>query len=64
MTALLFGLFVALMMLRVPIAMSIGGAVMASLFYAGFGDSLYIVPTQILEGVDLKSAAMDYLAQS
>jgi tripartite ATP-independent transporter DctM subunit len=51
-TALLFGLFVALMALRVPIAMSIGGAVVAALVYAGFGDSLYIVPTQILEGVD------------
>jgi tripartite ATP-independent transporter DctM subunit len=49
---LLFGLFVILMMLRVPIAMSIGGAVLASLFYAGFGNALYIVPTQILEGVD------------
>jgi len=52
MVVLLFGLFVALMMLRVPIAMSIGGAVIATLFYAGFGDALYIVPTQILEGVD------------
>ncbi len=52
MVVLLFGLFVALMMLRVPIAMSIGGAVIVTLFYAGFGDALYIVPTQILEGVD------------
>lgn len=52
MVTLLFGLFVALMMLRVPIAMSIGGAVIAAIIYAGFGDSLYIVPTQILEGVD------------
>ena len=52
MVVLLFGLFVALMMLRVPIAMSIGGAVIVTLFYAGFGNALYIVPTQILEGVD------------
>ena len=37
MTALLFGLFVALMALRVPIAMSIGGAVLAALAFAGVG---------------------------
>ena len=52
MTWILFGLFIALMMLRVPIGMSIGGAVVATLLYAGVGDELYIVPTQILEGVD------------
>ena len=52
MTWILFGLFIALMMLRVPIGMSIGGAVVATLIYAGFGDELYIVPVQILEGVD------------
>ena len=52
MTWILFGLFIALMMLRVPIGMSIGGAVVVTLLYAGFGDELYIVPTQILEGVD------------
>ncbi|MBL8701871.1 MAG: TRAP transporter large permease [Alphaproteobacteria bacterium] len=52
MVALLFGSFIVLMMLRVPIAMSIGGAVFIALFQAGFGDSLYIVPTQVLEGVD------------
>lgn len=52
MVILLFGLFMALMVLRVPIAMSIGASVLASLFYSGFGDSLYILPTQILEGID------------
>jgi tripartite ATP-independent transporter DctM subunit len=52
MVVLLFGMFVALMMLRVPIAMSIGGAVFITLFYADWGHALYIVPTQVLEGVD------------
>lgn len=52
MTWLLFGLFVGFMVLRVPIGMSIGGAVICTLLYAGFGEELYIVPVQILEGVD------------
>jgi tripartite ATP-independent transporter DctM subunit len=52
MVPILFGLFIVLMMLRVPIGMSIGGAVIATLIYADFGNAMYIVPTQILEGVD------------
>ncbi|UCE31571.1 MAG: TRAP transporter large permease [Burkholderiales bacterium] len=44
--------FTVLMLLRVPVAMAIGGAVVVTLIYAGFGDGLYIVPQQILEGVD------------
>lgn len=52
MTATLFATFVALMLLRVPIAMAIGASVLVALLMAGFGDGLYIVPQQILEGVD------------
>ena len=48
----LFVGFTVLMLLRVPVAMAIGGAVVLTLVYAGFGDGLYIVPQQILEGVD------------
>ncbi len=48
----LFVGFTVLMLLRVPVAMAIGGAVVLTLIYAGFGDGLYIVPQQILEGVD------------
>ncbi|MEN9773642.1 MAG: hypothetical protein RL322_712, partial [Pseudomonadota bacterium] len=44
--------FTILMLLRVPIAMAIGGAVVITLIVAGFGDGLYIVPQQILEGID------------
>ncbi len=52
MTSLLFVSFVALMLLRVPVAMSIGGSVVLTLIYAGYADGLYIVPLQVLEGVD------------
>ena len=38
--------------LRVPIAMAIGGAVLVTLIWGGYGDGLYIVPQQVLEGVD------------
>jgi tripartite ATP-independent transporter DctM subunit len=44
--------FTILMLLRVPVAMAIGGAVVVTLVVAGFGDGLYIVPQQILEGID------------
>ena len=50
-TALFLG-FTVLMLLRVPIAMAIGGAVVVTLIWAGFGDGLYIVPQQVLEGID------------
>jgi tripartite ATP-independent transporter DctM subunit len=52
MTAILFVCFVTLMLLRVPVAMSVGGSVVLTLLYAGYADGLYIVPLQVLEGVD------------
>jgi tripartite ATP-independent transporter DctM subunit len=55
MTWLLFVGFVALILLRVPITMAIGLAVLAALVYAGFSDTLYIMPLQILEGVNAPS---------
>jgi tripartite ATP-independent transporter DctM subunit len=51
-TATLFAAFVGLMLLRVPIAMAIGASVLVALLVAGFGDGLYIVPQQVLEGID------------
>ena len=48
---LFFG-FIALVLVRVPITMAIGAAVLASLILAGFHDELYIMPLQVLEGVD------------
>jgi tripartite ATP-independent transporter DctM subunit len=52
MATVLFISFVALMLLRVPVAMSVGGSVVLTLVYAGYADGLYIVPLQVLEGVD------------
>ena len=48
----LFSGFIALVLVRVPITMAIGAAVLASLVLAGFHDELYIMPLQVLEGVD------------
>ncbi len=52
MTTLLFISFVSLMLLRVPVAMAVGGSVVVTLIYAGYADGLYIVPLQVLEGID------------
>jgi tripartite ATP-independent transporter DctM subunit len=49
---ILFAGFILLILLRVPITMAIGVSVLATLLAAGFGDSLYILPLQVLEGVD------------
>ena len=51
-TLILFGVFTGLMLLRVPIAIAIGAATMSGLYYADFGDAIYIVPQQILEGIN------------
>ncbi|MGQ0676391.1 MAG: TRAP transporter large permease [Rhodospirillales bacterium] len=52
MATVLFASFVSLMLLRVPVAMSVGGSVVLTLVYAGYADGLYIVPLQVLEGID------------
>lgn len=44
--------FIALLALRVPITIAIGLAVLGALLYAGFADTLYIMPLQVLEGVN------------
>jgi tripartite ATP-independent transporter DctM subunit len=48
----LFAGFILLILIRVPITMAIGVSVLAALLTAGFADSLYILPLQVLEGVD------------
>lgn len=55
MTWLLFCGFVVLILLGVPITMAIGLAVLSALIYAGFADTLYIMPLHILEGVNAPS---------
>lgn len=49
---LLFGLFTVLMMLRVTVGVSLLASTICGLFYAGFGDALYIIPQQTLDGVN------------
>lgn len=53
----LFAAFIALIMLRVPISMAIGAAVLSAFAVSSFSDSLYVVPQQILEGVNKPSLA-------
>ena len=48
----LFGGFIGLMLLRVPVTMAIGFAVLASLIVAGFSGELYILPLMVVEGVE------------
>lgn len=48
----LFGGFIALMLLRVPVTMAIGTAVLASLLLAGFSGEIYILPLMVVEGVE------------
>jgi tripartite ATP-independent transporter DctM subunit len=51
---LLLGFFVLLLM-GVPISMAMGAAIISTLVFFDWGDSLYILPTQILEGVNKPS---------
>lgn len=48
----LFFSFIGLILIRVPITMAMGTAVLASIFAAGFGNSLYILPRQVADGVE------------
>ena len=57
MAFILFAAFIALILLRVPVSMSIGAAVLLAFATSNFSDALYIVPQQILEGVDNPSLA-------
>ena len=51
-TLILFGVFTALMLLRVPVAIAIAAATVAGLVQADFADTLYIIPQQMLEGIN------------
>jgi tripartite ATP-independent transporter DctM subunit len=49
--------FVAMILLRVPISVSIGAAVVLAFLNSDFSDALYIIPQQILDGVNKPSLA-------
>jgi len=48
----MFGVFLAALLVGIPIAFSVGLSVLAAMAEAGFADSLYIIPQQVLEGID------------
>lgn len=52
MIIVMFAVFMLTLIIGVPIACAVGLSVVASMFQTGFGDSLYIIPQQMLEGVD------------
>lgn len=54
---ILFAGFIAMILLRVPISMAIGAAVLLAFVTSPFSDAMYIVPQQILEGVNKPSLA-------
>jgi tripartite ATP-independent transporter DctM subunit len=55
MGSLVFVVFILLMLLRVPVTFSIALAALAAFLYAGFGNALYVMPQQIIDGVDNSS---------
>jgi tripartite ATP-independent transporter DctM subunit len=57
MAAVLFIGFIAMILLRVPVSMAIGAAVVLAFVTSDFADSLYIIPQQILDGVNKASLA-------
>ena len=57
MALVLFVGFIALILLRVPVSMAIGAAVLLAFVTSDFSDALYIIPQQILEGVNKPSLA-------
>ena len=48
----LFAGFIGLILLRVPITMAMGMAVLAAVVTAGFGGDLYIMPRMVADGVE------------
>ena len=53
----LFVGFIVLILLRVPVSMAIGAAVLLTFATSEFSDSMYIIPQQVLEGVNKPSLA-------
>lgn len=51
----LFGIFLMLILLRVPISIAIGGAVTLAFLTSDFSTALQIIPQQMLEGVNKAS---------
>ena len=52
---ILFGTFIALILLRVPISIAIGSATVLTFLTSDFSSALQIIPQQMLEGVNKAS---------
>lgn len=52
MTVLLFVGFILLLLLGVPVAMAVGASTLLAFLSSDFSDNLYIVPMQILDGIE------------
>ncbi|MGH1481226.1 MAG: TRAP transporter large permease [Geminicoccales bacterium] len=57
MAAVLFAGFIVLILMRVPVSIAIGAAVVAAFTTSDFSGDLYIIPQQILDGVNKPSLA-------
>ena len=57
MAAVLFLGFIMLILMRVPVSIAIGAAVVAAFATSDFSGDLYIIPQQILDGVNKPSLA-------
>ncbi|MCB1493020.1 MAG: TRAP transporter large permease [Rhodobiaceae bacterium] len=57
MATVLFVAFIAMVLLRVPISIAIGAAVVLAFAASDFSDALYIIPQQVLDGVNKPSLA-------
>ncbi|MEM8662948.1 MAG: TRAP transporter large permease [Pseudomonadota bacterium] len=57
MATILFAGFILMILLRVPISIAIGAAVVAAFALSDFSGDLYIIPQQILDGVGKPSLA-------
>lgn len=55
MAYILFGSFIALILLRVPISLCIGAATLLTFLMSDFSNALQIIPQQMLEGVNKAS---------
>jgi tripartite ATP-independent transporter DctM subunit len=55
MAYILFGSFIALILLRVPISLCIGAATLLTFLVSDFSNALQIIPQQMLEGVNKAS---------
>lgn len=55
MAILLFSVFIALILLRVPVSFAIGAAVVAAFLTSDFSTAMQVIPQQILEGVNKAS---------